>query len=112
MSWNGLSFTAAAEMSGRDRAGTALSVQNATVTAVGGAATVAFAAAVSALGWPIAWALLALAQVIGILVLGPLVPEERARRAARQERLAREAERRRTWHPSPGRQRAETAPQH
>jgi sugar phosphate permease len=112
MSWNGLSFTAAAEMSGRERAGTAIGVQNATLVAAGAPASVAFAAAVTAAGWPVAWSLLAVAQVAGILVLGPLVPEERARRAARRKRLAREAHDGRSWHPSAGPQSAETAAQH
>ena len=53
MSWNGLSFTAAAEMSGRDRAGTAIGVQN-TVLSIGGViAPVAFGAAVVAASWPV-----------------------------------------------------------
>ena len=112
MSWNGLSFTAAAEMSGRERAGTAIGVQNATLVAAGAPASIAFAAAVTAAGWPVAWALLAVAQIAGIVVLGPLVPEERARRTARRERLAREAHDARSWHPSLGRQSAKTASQH
>ena len=36
MTWNGLAFTAAAEISGRARAGTAMSLQN-TIISVGGA---------------------------------------------------------------------------
>lgn len=87
MSWNGLSFTVAAEMSGRDPAGTAIGVQN-TVLSIGGViAPVAFGAAVVAASWPVAWALLALSQVAGLRVLGPLVAEEEDRRRAREARL-------------------------
>ena len=60
MSWNGLSFTAAAEMSGRERAGTAIGVQN---TILDGAAARSrrwpSPAVVDATSWPVAWALLA-----------------------------------------------------
>ena len=35
MCWNGLAFTAAAEIAGRDRAGTAMSLQN-TIVSIGG----------------------------------------------------------------------------
>jgi MFS family permease len=88
MSWNGLSFTAAAEMSGRDRAGTSIGVQNTVLSAAGVLAPIGFAAVVTATSWPAAWVLLTLSQLAGVLVLGPLVAEERARRAARAARLA------------------------
>ena len=88
MSWNGLSFTAAAEMSGRDRAGTSIGVQNTVLSAAGVLAPVGFAAIVTATSWAAAWALLTLSQLAGVIVLAPLVGEERARRAARAARLA------------------------
>jgi sugar phosphate permease len=86
-SWNALSFTAAAELSGRERAGTAIGVQNTVLNAAGALAPVAFAVLVVATSWPAAWALLAVSQVAGVAVLAPLVAEERGRRAARWERL-------------------------
>jgi sugar phosphate permease len=88
MSWNGLSFTAAAEMSGRDRAGTSIGVQNTVLSAAGVLAPIGFAAVVTATSWQAAWVLLTLSQVAGVLVLGPLVGEERSRLAARAARLA------------------------
>jgi sugar phosphate permease len=103
-SWNALSFTAAAEMSGRERAGTAIGVQNTIMNLAGVVAPVAFAAVVVATSWPAAWALLVASQLLGVLVLSPLVSEERERAAARRERL-RAAERRqhRTCNALPGR---------
>jgi MFS family permease len=99
MSWNGLSFTAAAEMSGRARAGTAISVQNTVLSAGGALAPMAFAALVVATSWPVAWIALTAFQLGGVLVLGPSVLEERHRRALRQPRSAAHAPRQRaTWH--------------
>jgi sugar phosphate permease len=88
MSWNGLSFTAAAEMSGRERAGTAIGVQNTVLSAGGVLAPIGFAAAVTATSWPAAWALLTVSQLAGVAALAPLVSEERRRRAARRARMA------------------------
>ena len=99
MSWNGLSFTAAAEMSGRTRAGTAISVQNTVLSAGGALAPMAFAALVVATSWPAAWIALTAFQLGGVLVLGPSVAEERRRRAARRRRLAAHGPRQRAaWH--------------
>jgi sugar phosphate permease len=86
-SWNGLSFTAAAEMSGRDRAGTAMGLQNTLLTAAGVATPLAFAALVGATSWPAAFALLTLCPLAGLAVLAPLREEERERRAARARRM-------------------------
>jgi len=101
-SWNGLSFTAAAELSGRERAGTAMSVQNTVLSAMGAAAPVVFAAFVSVTSWPAGWAMLTLSQAAGVIVLAPLVGEERRRRDERRARLARarSARRRGSWHPT------------
>lgn len=91
MSWNGLSFTAAAEMSGRERAGTAMGVQNTVLSVFGALAPIAVASAVTVGSYPAAWAGLALIQAVGVAVLRPLVGEERTRRAARDARLRRAA---------------------
>jgi sugar phosphate permease len=87
MSWNGLAFTAAAEISGRARAGTAMSLQN-TVLAVGGAlAPSAFGAVVDATSWTSAFAVLALAPLVAVFVLRPLEDDEDERLAERERRL-------------------------
>jgi sugar phosphate permease len=88
-SWNGLSLTAATEMSGRERAGTAIGVQNTILNGAGAIAPVAFASVVVASSWPTAWALLALSQLAGVAVLAPLVAEERGRREVRRSRSRR-----------------------
>jgi sugar phosphate permease len=85
-SWNGLSLTAATEMSGRDRAGTAIGVQNTILNGAGAIAPVAFASVVVATSWPASWALLAACQLAGVAVLTPLVAEERGRREVRRAR--------------------------
>jgi len=75
MTWNGLAFTAAAEMSGREQAGTAMSVQN-TMTSVGTViAPVAFGAFVEVTSWPLAFAALAVCPLAAWWVLTPLVGE-------------------------------------
>ncbi|HET8605647.1 MAG TPA: MFS transporter [Gaiellaceae bacterium] len=69
MSWNGLSFAAAAELAGRARAGASLGLQQ-TVLAIGGAGLPpAFAALVGALGWGWAWGLAAVGPAAGLVVL-------------------------------------------
>src|SRR5207253_5348751 len=65
MSWNGLSFTAAAEMSGRERAGTAIGLQNTIVTVAGVAAPVTVGTTVTLLSWPAAYGMLAVSQLAG-----------------------------------------------
>jgi len=69
MSWNGLSFTAAAEIAGRARSGAALGLQQ-TALAIGGAALPpVFAAVVGGLGWSWAFGLAAVgpAAAFGVL---------------------------------------------
>ncbi len=88
MAWNGLAFTAAAEISGRARAGTAMSLQNTIISAGGAVAPAAFGALVSATSWPAAYALLAVAPLAGFFVLRPLVDEEERRASARERRRA------------------------
>jgi MFS family permease len=72
LSWNGLSFTTAAEIAGRARSGAAIGFQQ---TALGVSYTVsaiAFAAIVDATSWRIGFALAALAPLAGYAVLGRL----------------------------------------
>jgi sugar phosphate permease len=71
MSWNGLSFTAAAEIAGRRRAGAAVGFQQ-TVLAVGSVITPIVFAAVAAASWPVAFAIAAVCPAVGALVLRPL----------------------------------------
>jgi sugar phosphate permease len=84
MTWNGLAFTAAAEISGRARAGTAMSLQN-TIISVGGAlAPPVFGVLVEVTSWTAGFVVLALAPLAAFLVLAPLEGEEDARLAARE----------------------------
>jgi sugar phosphate permease len=93
MAWNGLAFTAAAEISGRAQAGTAMSVQN-TMTSVGTVvAPVAFGAFVEVTSWPPAFVALAAFPLAAWWVLAPLVTEEELRADAREARLALAAKR-------------------
>jgi sugar phosphate permease len=87
-SWNGLSFTAAAELAGRAKAGTAMSLQNTIVSVVGAPAAPLFGLLVDATSWRIAYLTVAVAPLLGWWVLRPLENEEEVRAAARQERLA------------------------
>jgi len=61
LSWNGLAFTAAGEVAGVARSGTAIGLQNTMVTAGAALAPPIFAALVSATSWPAAFALLSAA---------------------------------------------------
>jgi sugar phosphate permease len=72
MAWNGLSFTAVAELAGRARSGAAIGVQQSALSLAGVIAPVAFAAAVSALSWRAAYALAALFPLAGWWLLAPL----------------------------------------
>jgi sugar phosphate permease len=88
MSWNGLAFTAAAEISGRARAGTAMSLQNTLISVGGLIAPVAFGAFVELTSWNAAYAVLAVAPLAAFAVLAPLEGDEDDRVAARARRLA------------------------
>jgi MFS family permease len=79
MSWNGLAFTAAAEISGRARAGTAMSMQNTLISVGGVLAPTAFGVLVELTSWTAAYALLALAPLAAFVVLAPLEGDEDAR---------------------------------
>ena len=83
MSWNGLAFTAAAEISGRARAGTAMSLQNTLISVGGVAAPSAFGVLVEGTSWTAAYVALALAPLAAFAVLAPLEGEEDDRIEAR-----------------------------
>ena len=72
MSWNGLSFTAAAELAGRGRSGAAIGMQQ--TVSVGGGRVVppAFAAVVAATSWRVGFALAAVFPLVGVQLLRPL----------------------------------------
>jgi sugar phosphate permease len=72
MAWNALSFTAAVEFAGRARSGAAIGIQQSALAAAGAAASVVFAATVSATSWRLAYGLAALFPLAGALVLRPL----------------------------------------
>jgi sugar phosphate permease len=72
MAWNGLSFTAAAELAGPLRSGAALGFQQTVLAGAGVAAPVAFAATVSASSWTAAFVVAGIFPLVGWLVLGPL----------------------------------------
>ncbi|MDQ3630683.1 MAG: hypothetical protein M3417_05295, partial [Actinomycetota bacterium] len=88
MGWNGLAFTTAAELSGRVRAGTAMSLQNAIVAASGALAPALFGLFVEATAWPPAFALIALAPALAFAVLASLERDEERRSHARARRRA------------------------
>jgi sugar phosphate permease len=72
MAWNGLSYTAAAELAGRERSGAALGMQQTALAAVGAAVPPVFAAVVSATSWRAAFAFAAAFPLAGALLLRPL----------------------------------------
>lgn len=72
MAWNGLAFTAAAELAGPARSGAAIGFQQTVLSATGVAAPVLFAATVSAGSWSVAFALAALFPLVGWGALRPL----------------------------------------
>jgi sugar phosphate permease len=90
MSWNGLSFTAAAEISGGAQAGRAMGLQNTLMRVAVAAVPVGLGAVASGLSWRAAFAVMGLAPLLGRLLLGPLVSDEDRRRS---ERLGRQAAR-------------------
>ena len=72
MAWNGLSFTAAAEIAGRTRAGAALGMQQSALAAAGAIVPPAFAAIVAASSWRLGFALSAAFPLAGVALLRPL----------------------------------------
>lgn len=101
-SWNGLAFTAAAEMSGRARAGTAMSLQNMMVSSLSAIAAPVFGVLVDVSSYQVAFAVIALAPVAGWFVLRPLEGEEDDRAEARAVRQAATDERARSSEPLAG----------
>lgn len=88
MSWNGLSFTAAAEISGRRQAGTAMGIQNTSMRVVAAVVPVGLGALAYAWSWPVAFVLMGIAPLAARALLQPLVADELRRRRERQARLA------------------------
>jgi sugar phosphate permease len=77
--WNGLSFTATAELAGRARSGAALGFQQ-TALGVGCiVAPLAFAALVEATSWPVGFGFLAVLPLGAFATFGPLLAAERAK---------------------------------
>lgn len=72
MAWNGIAFTAVAELAGRARAGAALSVQQTVLSLVAVGTPIAFAAVVSAGSWTLAYGLTAAFPLVGWALLRPL----------------------------------------
>jgi MFS family permease len=72
MAWNGLSFTAAAEIAGRSRSGAALGMQQSALAASGAIVPPAFAAVVAASSWRVGFAVAALFPLAGVQLLRPL----------------------------------------
>jgi sugar phosphate permease len=72
MAWNGLSFTAAAEIAGSGRSGAALGMQQSALAAAGAIVPPAFAAVVAASSWRLGFALAALCPLAGVQLLRPL----------------------------------------
>jgi sugar phosphate permease len=72
MAWNGLSFTAAAEIAGRSRSGAALGMQQSALAAAGAIVPPAFAAMVAASSWRLGFAIAAAFPLAGVQLLRPL----------------------------------------
>lgn len=72
LSWNGLSFTAAAELAGRARSGAALGLQQTALSAASAAIPPVFASVVDASSWGIGFGLAALFPLAGATVLRQL----------------------------------------
>ncbi|MBA2568440.1 MAG: MFS transporter [Actinobacteria bacterium] len=80
MMWNGLSYTAAAEMAGSSRSGAAIGFQQMTLSAVGFVAAPLFAALVDVSSWRTGFAVFAAAPLVGWWVLGGLDETDLSRR--------------------------------
>jgi sugar phosphate permease len=72
MSWNGLSFTAAAELVGRARSGAAIGFQQTMLSATAAAWPPVFAAVVEVASWRTAFLAASLAPLVGWALLVPL----------------------------------------
>jgi sugar phosphate permease len=87
MTWNGLSYTAAAELAGTARSGAAIGFQQMTLSIVGVLAAPVFAALVDASSWRVGFAVFAAAPLAGWWLLGQLAAEDRGDRSQRDPRL-------------------------
>lgn len=87
MSWNGLSFTAAAEISGRSQAGKAMGIQNTAMRVVAAGVPVGLGALASEVSWPLVFVVMGVTPLMARALLGPLVEDERRRRREREARL-------------------------
>jgi sugar phosphate permease len=72
LSWNGLSFTAAAEAAGRARSGAAIGLQQTFLSAGAIVAPIGFAAVVHHASWRVAFALASVSPLVGYALLSPL----------------------------------------
>ena len=72
MAWNGLSFTAAAELAGMRRSGAAIGFQQSVLSAAGAIVPPAFAAVVAVSSWRLGFGLAALFPLLGVQLLRPL----------------------------------------
>jgi sugar phosphate permease len=88
MTWNGLSYTAAAELAGSGRSGAAIGFQQTTLSVVGFLAAPLFAALVDASSWRTGFAVWAAAPLAGWWLLGQLAPEDRGHSREREPGLA------------------------
>jgi sugar phosphate permease len=88
MSWNGLSFTAAAEISGGAQAGRAMGMQNTLMRAAGAVVPVALGTLAAHGSWRATFVVMGVAPLVGRALLGPLVDDEDDRRRAREARLS------------------------
>ena len=87
MSWNGLSFTAAAEISGRRQAGKAMGIQNTAMRVVAAGVPVGLGALASAVSWHAVFVVMGVTPLVARALLAPLVDDERRRRREREARL-------------------------
>ena len=78
VSWNGLSFTAAAEFAGAERSGTAIGLQQTVLFAVASTVPPLFGRLVEETSWRLSFGALSLIAVGGWVVLRPLVRAETA----------------------------------
>jgi MFS family permease len=69
MAWNGLSFTAAAEIAGRARSGAALGMQQTVLAGTGAALPPVFAVVVAATSWRTGFAIAAAFPLAGVALL-------------------------------------------
>ena len=93
MSWNGLSFTAAAEISGGAQAGRAMGLQNTLMRVAAAGVPLGLGALAASVSWQLTFFVMGLAPLAGGALLGPLVVDEDRRRSERHARLARRAAR-------------------